>query len=108
MLAGEFVDAGTGVMLFEGPAGIGKSRTLAEAKKIARRAGVRVASAEAFEGQRTVPFATLLSALLEGVDPVWSPDALEHLSRESDLSYWLVEELETVIDLSPVGIAVTP
>jgi predicted ATPase len=64
-LVGATAHGDGGVLLIEGPAGIGKTRMLAEAEAVARRAGVRVAAAEAFEGQRTVPFATLLTALLE-------------------------------------------
>ena len=97
-LLGEFIGTPGGVLLLEGPAGIGKTRLLTEAKEIARRAGVRVAAADAFEGQRTVPFATLLSALLEGSDPVWSAEGLEHLRRESDFSYWIIEELQDVLE----------
>src|SRR3954468_5536574 len=41
-----------------GPRGAGKTRSPEEARAIARRSGLRTASAEAFEGQRGVPFTT--------------------------------------------------
>jgi DNA-binding CsgD family transcriptional regulator len=86
-----------GVLLIEGPPGIGKTRMLTETVAVARRAGLRVAAAEAFEGQRTVPFATLLTALLESEQPIWTRDALTRLRDEPDCLFWLIEELQETL-----------
>ncbi|MDX6410147.1 MAG: hypothetical protein QOE13_3218, partial [Gaiellaceae bacterium] len=45
-----------GVLMIEGPPGIGKSRLLTEVMALADKAGVRTLFGEAFEYQQTVPF----------------------------------------------------
>lgn len=87
-----------GVLLVEGPSGIGKTRMLAEAATIAGRTGVRHVSAEAFEGQRTVPFATLLTALFEG--HLWGADRAERLRDAPELAFWLIEEIYEAIEVA--------
>jgi hypothetical protein len=46
-----------GVLFVEGPAGIGKSSLLAEARETARRVGVRALWGEALQSRQMVPFA---------------------------------------------------
>ena len=57
-----------GVLVIEGPPGIGKSRLLTEVMALADKAGVRTLFGEAFEYQQTVPFFSLFMATLRA-DP---------------------------------------
>ena len=59
-----------GVLVIEGPPGIGKSRLLTEVLALADKGGVRTLFGEAFEYQQTVPFFALFMATLR-VDPRW-------------------------------------
>ena len=54
-----------GVLVIEGPPGIGKSRLLTELIALADKAGVRTLFGEAFEYQQTVPFFALFMATLD-------------------------------------------
>jgi hypothetical protein len=49
-----------GVLVIEGPPGIGKSRLLTEVMALAYKSGVRTLFGEAFEYQQTVPFSRCL------------------------------------------------
>ena len=51
-----------GVLVIEGPPGIGKSRLLTEVMALADKSGVRTLFGEAFEYQQTVPFFALFMA----------------------------------------------
>jgi DNA-binding CsgD family transcriptional regulator len=84
---------GGGVLVIEGPAGIGKSRLLTEALKLADKAGVRTLFGEAFEDQQSVPFFSLFMATLSAAPPVGDIDALRRLGGSADLSYWVVHDL---------------
>src|ERR1700751_5677199 len=53
-----------GVLVLEGPPGIGKSRLLTELMALADKGGVRILFGEAFEYQRTVPFFSLFFGTL--------------------------------------------
>jgi len=53
-----------GVLVIEGPPGIGKSRLLTEVMALADKSGVRTLFGEAFEYQQTVPFFSLSMATL--------------------------------------------
>ena len=57
-----------GVLVIEGPPGIGKSRLLTEVMALADKSGVRTLFGEAFEYQQTVPFFALFMATLRA-DP---------------------------------------
>ena len=56
-----------GVLVIEGPPGIGKSRLLTEVMALADKAGVRTLFGEAFEYQRTAPFFALFMATLREI-----------------------------------------
>ena len=86
-----------GVLVIEGPPGIGKSRLLTEAISLAEKSGVRTLFGEAFEYQQSVPFFSLFMATLRADPPVGDSDALRRLGNSADLSYWVVHELADAI-----------
>src|SRR6201988_5419544 len=86
-----------GVLIIEGPPGIGKSRLLTEVMALADKAGVRTLFGEAFEYQQTVPFFSLFMATLRADPPVGDADALRRLGSSVDLSYWVVPDLADAI-----------
>ncbi len=86
-----------GVLVIEGPPGIGKSRLLTELSARAGQAGVRTLLGEAFEYQHSVPFFPLFMATLEADPPVGDAEALRRLGGSADLSYWVVHDLADAI-----------
>jgi DNA-binding CsgD family transcriptional regulator len=86
-----------GMLVIEGPPGIGKSRLLTEVMALADKGGVRTLFGEAFECQQTVPFFSLFMATLRADPPVGDADALRGLGRSADLSYWVVHDLADAI-----------
>src|ERR1700756_5068140 len=86
-----------GVLVIEGPPGIGKSRLLTEVMALADKSGVRTLFGEAFEYQQTVPFFALFMATLRADPPVGDPDALRRLGGSEDLRYWVVHDLADAI-----------
>src|ERR1700758_2707290 len=77
-----------GVLVIEGPPGIGKSRLLTEVLALADQGRVRILFGEAFEYQQTVPFFALFMATLRADPPVGDADALRRLGGSADLRYW--------------------
>ena len=86
-----------GVLVIEGPPGIGKSRLLTEVMALADNAGVRTLFGEACEYQQTVPFFSLFMATLRADPPVGDADALRRLGASADLPYWVVHDLADAI-----------
>jgi DNA-binding CsgD family transcriptional regulator len=86
-----------GVLVIEGPPGIGKSRLLTEVVALADKAGVRTLFGEAFEYQQTVPFFSLFMATLRADPPVGDVEALRRLGGSADLRYWVVHDLADAI-----------
>ncbi|MGD1252987.1 AAA family ATPase [Mycobacterium seoulense] len=86
-----------GVLVIEGPPGIGKSRLLTEVLAIAEKAGVRALFGEAFEYQQTVPFFSLFMATLRADPPVGDAEALRRLGTSADLRFWVVRDLQAAI-----------
>jgi ATP/maltotriose-dependent transcriptional regulator MalT len=86
-----------GVLVIEGPPGIGKSRLLTELMALADQGGVRTLFGEAFEYQQTVPFFALFMATLRADPPVGDVDALRRLGSSADLRYWVVHDLQDAI-----------
>jgi DNA-binding NarL/FixJ family response regulator len=86
-----------GVLVIEGPPGIGKSRLLTEVMALADKSGVRTLLGEAFEYQQTVPFFALFMATLGADPPVGDADALRRLGGSADLRYWVVHDLADAI-----------
>jgi DNA-binding CsgD family transcriptional regulator len=96
-LVDELAQGRGGVLVIEGPPGIGKSRLLTEVIALADKAGVRTLFGEAFEYQRTVPFFSLFMATLRADPPVGDADALRRLGSSADLGYWVVHDLADAI-----------
>src|ERR1700727_4077848 len=86
-----------GVLVVEGPPGIGKSRLLTEVMALADKTGVRTLFGEAFEYQQTVPFFSLFMATLHADPPVGEAGALRRLGGSADLRYWVVHDLADAI-----------
>jgi AAA ATPase domain len=86
-----------GVLVIEGPPGIGKSRMLTEVLALAEKAGVRALFGEAFEYQQAVPFFSLFMATLSADPPVGDVEALRRLGGSADLRYWVVHDLADAI-----------
>ena len=86
-----------GVLVIEGPPGIGKSRLLTEVMALADKGGVRTLFGEAFEYQQTVPFFSLFMATLGADPPVGDAEALRRLGGSADLRYWVVHDLADAI-----------
>ncbi|OBH91555.1 LuxR family transcriptional regulator [Mycobacterium scrofulaceum] len=86
-----------GVLVIEGPPGIGKSRLLTEVLLLAEKAGVRALFGEAFEYQQTVPFFSLFMATLRAEPPVGDAEALRRSGTSADLRYWVVHDLAEAI-----------
>jgi DNA-binding CsgD family transcriptional regulator len=86
-----------GVLVIEGPPGIGKSRLLTEVSALADKCGVRALFGEAFEYQQAVPFFSLFMATLRADPPVGDAEALRRLGGSADLRYWVVRDLADAI-----------
>ncbi|OBI27642.1 LuxR family transcriptional regulator [Mycobacterium sp. E1386] len=86
-----------GVLVIEGPPGIGKSRLLTEVLVLADKREVRTLFGEAFEYQQTVPFFSLFMATLNADPPVGDAQALRQLGGSADLRYWVVHDLADAI-----------
>src|ERR1700759_4559795 len=91
-----------GVLVIEGPPGIGKSRLLTEVLVLADKRGVRTLFGEAFEYQQTVPFFSLFMATLNADPPVGDAEALRQLGGSADLHYWVVHDLADAIHAAAV------
>jgi ATP/maltotriose-dependent transcriptional regulator MalT len=84
-----------GCAVVTGPAGIGKTRLLAEAERQARLLGLAVGSGRATELDRAAPLATLMSALLN-VEP--QPVDLSALKDHQGDRLWYVERVGDVLE----------
>lgn len=89
-------DAGA-VILVEGAAGMGKSRLLDEAARMARRMDFAVGRGGAEPGD-AVELAPLMDALFDGDPAPLERGALSELPAGPEQRYWLLEELQALIE----------
>ncbi|WP_353612693.1 AAA family ATPase [Streptomyces sp. NRRL S-495] len=82
-----------GIVLVEGPAGIGRSRMLAEASASAKRRGMRVFQGGADPDEQFVPLGPLLDGLFAGEEPLAGADRLRDLAATPGQRFWLLQEL---------------
>lgn len=87
-----------GVLVIEGPPGIGKSRLMAEAMNIAQNRHVRTVFGEAFEYQQSVPFFSLFTAMLQADPPLGDVESLRRLGGSTELNYYVVHDLQCAIE----------
>lgn len=91
--------SGTGVVVvIEGSPGIGKSRLLAEAVRMAGGMSARVGLGEADPSEAVVELAPLLRALFDGAAPLLDRSALSAARSGPEQRYWLVQDLECLLE----------
>src|SRR6266849_4049082 len=86
------------VLLVEGGAGLGKSRLLEEAVRLAGRAGVRAAVGRADIDDNVVPMAPLMAACFGGNTQLLDRDDLAELRVLREDRYWVLLELEAQLE----------
>jgi predicted ATPase len=86
------------VVMIEGSPGIGKSRLLAEAVRLAARMSARVGLGEADPSEAVVELAPLLRALFDGTVPLLDRSALPAARSGPERRYWLVQDLESLLE----------
>jgi DNA-binding CsgD family transcriptional regulator/predicted ATPase len=82
-----------GVGTVEGTSGIGKSRLLEEAGRVAEAADVGVSRGTAGELDRVAPLASILAALRSGQDPILPAEDVLALPLSADARLLLAQEL---------------
>jgi DNA-binding CsgD family transcriptional regulator len=98
------VRSGAGaVVLVEGEPGMGKTRLLAEAARLARRLGFRVGAGAAEPGAEVVELAPLMTALFDGSQPLLERAGLPELRSAPEQRYWLLQDLQAMLERSALG-----
>ncbi len=93
------VRSGVGaVVLVEGEPGMGKTRLLAEADRVAGRLGFRVGAGAAEPGEGVVQLAPLMTALFDGSRPLLERSGLAELRSLPEQRYWLLQDLEMLLE----------
>jgi DNA-binding CsgD family transcriptional regulator/tetratricopeptide (TPR) repeat protein len=86
------------VVVIEGSPGIGKSRLLAEARRIAGGLPARVGLGEADPAEAVVELAPLLRALFDGTAPLLKRSELPAARSGPEQRYWLMQDLESLLE----------
>jgi DNA-binding CsgD family transcriptional regulator len=98
------VASGAGaVVLVEGESGMGKTRLLAEAARVAHRLAFRVGVGVAEPGGGVVELASLMSALFDGTQPLLERAGLRELHALPEQRYWLLQDLQAMLERSALG-----
>jgi hypothetical protein len=93
------VRSGVGaVVLVEGEPGMGKTRVLAEADRVAGRLAFRVGAGAAEPGAGVVELAPLMTALFDGSRPLLERSGLPELRSPPEQRYWLLQDLEMLLE----------
>ncbi len=87
-----------GVLLLAGVPGIGKTRLLQEALRIAGRLGIRTGYSGADPAEMVVELAPLLRALFDGAEPILERTALPSLRGGAEQRYWLLQDLQALLE----------
>jgi DNA-binding CsgD family transcriptional regulator len=99
---GEFlarVRSGCGaVLLIEGAAGMGKSRLVGEARRMAERLSIPVGIGVAEPSESVSELAPLLRALFDEPEPLLGRAALSALSTGPEERYWRLQELQSSLE----------
>ncbi len=86
------------VVLVEGEPGIGKTRLLAEADRVAGRLGFRVGAGAAEPAAGVVELAPLMTALFDGSRPLLERSVLPEPRSLPEQRYWLLQDLEMLLE----------
>ena len=93
------VRSGVGaVVLVEGEPGMGKTRLLAEADRVAGRLAFRVGAGAAEPGGGVVELAPLMTALFDGSRPLLERSGLAEPRSLPERRYWLLQDLEMLLE----------
>jgi DNA-binding CsgD family transcriptional regulator/DNA-binding Lrp family transcriptional regulator len=103
---GELLDrvrSGSGaVLLIEGAAGMGKSRLLGEARKMARRLAFPVGLAVAEPSESVAELAPLLRALFDEPEPLLDRAGLSSLHAAPEQRYWRLQDLQSLLERAAI------
>jgi hypothetical protein len=86
------------VILVEGEPGMGKTRLLAEADRVAGRLGFRVGAGAAEPGGGVVELAPLMTALFDGSEPLLERSGLPETRSLPEQRYWLLQDLQMLLE----------
>jgi predicted ATPase len=86
------------VVLVEGEPGMGKTRLLAEANRVAGRLAFRVGAGAAEPGGGIVELAPLMTALFDGSHALLERSGLRELRSLPDERYWLLQDLQAMLE----------
>jgi DNA-binding CsgD family transcriptional regulator len=93
------VRSGVGaVVLVEGEPGMGKTRMLAEAARMAGRLAFRVGTGVAEPGAGVVELAPLMTALFDGLHPLLDRSGVSELRSPPEQRYWLLQDLQAMLE----------
>lgn len=85
-----------GVLVLDGPAGIGKSRLVLEVVHRAERTGMRVFRAEATRGG-VAPFTPLLAAMLGATPPIADPQSFLGVGEGLGTAFRILQQLRSAL-----------
>jgi DNA-binding CsgD family transcriptional regulator len=86
------------MVLVEGEPGMGKTRLLAEAARVARRLAFRVGAGAAEPDARVVELAPLMTALFDGPRPLLDRSGLREFHSLPEQRYWLLQDLQALLE----------
>jgi DNA-binding CsgD family transcriptional regulator/DNA-binding Lrp family transcriptional regulator len=99
---GELLDrvrSGSGaVLLIEGAAGMGKSRLIGEAVRMAQRLSFPVGLGAAEPSESVAELAPLLRALFDGREPLLDRAGLASLHAAPEQRYWRLQDLQSLLE----------
>jgi DNA-binding CsgD family transcriptional regulator len=94
------------ILMVAGEPGLGKTRLLQEAARMADRGGMRFAYAAAERAERVMPLSLLMNALFDGDEPLLDRSALKGLHALRQERYWLIRELGMLLEESALSVPV--